>query len=68
MDRLSQQCPGDCSRCQLLAEGHVDMVPCAIDQLMQRSARQAAQLQAIQNALAASPAALASNTPQETAL
>lgn len=65
MERIQRKCPGDCSTCPLLAEGLVDMVPCAIDQLMQRSQTQAKQIEEIRNALAATPAALAS-TPTET--
>lgn len=61
MDRLQTQCPGDCSRCSLLAEGAVEMVPCALDQLMQRVQRQGKQLKEIQDAIASgSPSALAS--------
>lgn len=67
MERLTQPCPGDCSRCPMLAEGLVDMVPCALDQLMQRTAQQAEQLQTIKKSLAATPAALASNQSKETA-
>lgn len=65
MERIQRKCPGDCSTCPLLAEGLVDMVPCAIDQLMQRSQAQAKQLEEIRTAIAAAPAALAS-TPTET--
>ena len=64
MERIQRKCPGDCSTCPLLAEGLVDMVPCAIDQLMQRSQAQAKQLEEIRTAIAATPAALAS-TPNE---
>lgn len=61
MDRLQTQCPGDCSRCSLLAEGSVEMVPCVLDQLMQRVQRQGKQLKEIQDAIASgSPSALAS--------
>lgn len=65
MERIQRKCPGDCSTCPLLAEGLVDMMPCAIDQLMQRSQTQAKQIEEIRNAIAATPAALAS-TPTET--
>lgn len=34
--RVEGKCCGDCSRCDLLAEGKVDMIPCAIDQIFQR--------------------------------
>lgn len=36
MSRLQGVCPGDCSRCELLAGGEVDMVPCVLDQIFQR--------------------------------
>ena len=40
MARLQQQCPGDCSRCEMLASGEVEMVPCVLDQLFARVQRQ----------------------------
>ena len=36
MSRLDVKCCGDCGNCELLRSGEVDMIPCAIDQLMQR--------------------------------
>lgn len=39
MNRIEQACPGDCARCQLLADGKVDMVPCVLDQLFRRIQR-----------------------------
>lgn len=37
MGRLNGICIGDCSRCELLANGEVDMIPCILDQIFQRS-------------------------------
>lgn len=39
MERLSGKCPGDCSQCELLAAGKVDMVPCILDQIFARIQR-----------------------------
>lgn len=36
MGRLDARCCGDCGSCELLRNGEVSMIPCAIDQLMQR--------------------------------
>lgn len=36
MNRVEKECCGDCARCELLANGEVDMVPCALDQLLRR--------------------------------
>ena len=36
MSRIDKACCGDCAQCALLAEGRVDMIPCALDQLMRR--------------------------------
>lgn len=44
MERLSGKCPGDCSKCELLATGSVDMVPCILDQIFARTQRIEAQL------------------------
>ena len=44
MERLTGKCPGDCSRCELLASGSVDMVPCILDQIFARTQRIEAQL------------------------
>ena len=30
--RVEGKCIGDCSKCQLLANGEVDMIPCILDQ------------------------------------
>ena len=40
MSRISKQCPGDCSKCDLLISGEVDMVPCVLDQIFQHVRRQ----------------------------
>lgn len=34
--RIEGKCCGDCSKCKLLEDGKVDMIPCAIDQIFQR--------------------------------
>jgi hypothetical protein len=39
MRRVSASCSGDCGDCQLLRAGQVDMIPCVLDQLMQRMRR-----------------------------
>ena len=39
MSRLKGTCRGDCSRCELLAGGEVDMIPCVLDQIFQRLQR-----------------------------
>lgn len=39
MSRLKGTCKGDCSRCELLANGEVDMIPCVLDQIFQRAQR-----------------------------
>ena len=36
MSRLQGTCTGDCSKCELLASGEVDMMPCILDQIFQR--------------------------------
>ena len=36
MARIEGKCIGDCSRCQLLANGEVDMIPCVLDQIFIR--------------------------------
>lgn len=37
--RVEGKCIGDCSKCQLLANGEVDMIPCVLDQTFQRIRR-----------------------------
>lgn len=39
MSRIQGLCKGDCSRCELLANGEVDMIPCVLDQIFQRVQR-----------------------------
>lgn len=39
MGRLEGVCGGDCARCELLASGQVDMVPCILDQIFRRVQR-----------------------------
>lgn len=34
--RVEGKCIGDCSKCQLLANGEVDMIPCILDQIFRR--------------------------------
>lgn len=36
MNRVDKSCCGDCAKCALLTEGAVDMVPCALDQILRR--------------------------------
>lgn len=36
MDRVDNVCPGDCTKCQLLREGKVEMTSCVLDQVFQR--------------------------------
>ena len=37
--RVEGKCIGDCSKCELLSKGSVDMVPCILDQMFQRMQR-----------------------------
>lgn len=39
MARLEGKCPGDCTKCRLLAEGQVQMEICMLDQVFQRTRR-----------------------------
>lgn len=39
MSRLEDVCCGDCSKCELVKFGSVDMVPCVLDQIFQRLQR-----------------------------
>lgn len=34
--RVEGKCIGDCSKCQLLENGEVDMIPCILDQIFRR--------------------------------
>lgn len=54
MKRVEKECCGDCARCELLAAGEVDMVPCAIDQLLRRVIR-------LEKAIGAKPMSLAAD-------
>ena len=36
MSRIKGICKGDCSLCELLANGEVDMIPCVLDQIFHR--------------------------------
>ena len=47
MARIKGKCIGDCSRCELLAAGEVDMIPCVLDQIFARVRRQGAELEEI---------------------
>lgn len=44
MERLQGKCPGDCSQCNLLQNGQVDMVPCILDQIFSRVQRMEAKI------------------------
>lgn len=44
MERLKGKCIGDCSKCRLLADGEVDMVPCVLDQIFARVRKQGEEL------------------------
>lgn len=35
MGRINKRCPGDCSKCELLENREVEMVPCILDQIFQ---------------------------------
>lgn len=37
--RVEGKCAGDCSKCELLQNGQVDMIPCVMDQVFQRIQR-----------------------------
>lgn len=39
MNRVDKTCCGDCAKCTLLANGDVDMIPCALDQILHRVMR-----------------------------
>ncbi len=47
MARIKGKCIGDCSKCELLAAGEVDMIPCVLDQIFARVRRQGAELEEI---------------------
>lgn len=35
--RINKKCPGDCTNCELLNSGEVEMIPCMMDQIFQLS-------------------------------
>lgn len=47
MARIDGKCIGDCSRCDLLAAGEVDMIPCILDQIFQRVRKNESALEAL---------------------
>lgn len=47
MARVEGKCIGDCSKCELLASGEVDMIPCILDQIFARVKKQGAELEEI---------------------
>lgn len=47
MARIEGKCIGDCSKCELLAAGEVDMIPCILDQIFARVKKQGAELEEI---------------------
>lgn len=71
MERLKGKCIGDCSKCRLLADGEVDMVPCVLDQIFARVRRQGEELAELRKMVAerdsAQPVLLAGMEEQETA-
>lgn len=44
MARINGKCIGDCSKCELLSSGEVDMVPCILDQIFARTRKQDAEI------------------------
>ena len=66
MARLEGKCPGDCTKCSLLAEGQVQMEICMLDQVFQRTRRNEEKLDLILNKLNAPPksAALVRDDPE----
>lgn len=52
MKRVEKECCGDCACCELLENGEVDMIPCAIDQLLRRVIK-------LEREMSAKPAVLA---------
>ena len=51
MARIEGKCIGDCSKCELLAAGEVDMVPCILDQMFARVRKQGAEIAEIKKML-----------------
>ena len=66
MARLEGKCPGDCTKCRLLAEGQVQMEICMLDQVFQRTRRNEEKLDLILSKLNAPPksAALVRDVPE----
>lgn len=66
MARLEGRCPGDCTKCSLLAEGKVQMEICMLDQVFQRTRRNEEKLDLILSKLNAPPksAALVRDDPE----
>lgn len=56
MARLDGKCIGDCSKCELLAAGEVDMIPCVLDQIFARVRKQGAELDELKKMVAESNA------------
>ena len=49
MERLKENCPGDCTQCKLLQSGDVDMIPCILDQIFKRVQVMQTQNESLQN-------------------
>lgn len=51
MGRLSGKCIEDCSKCELLANGEVEMIPCVLDQIFQRQQKMQRELANLKSSL-----------------
>ncbi len=49
--RLEKICIGDCSNCELLRAGEVDMIPCILDQSFQRIRKMEKTIEDLQNSI-----------------
>lgn len=49
--RVEGKCIGDCSKCQLLANGEVDMIPCILDQIFSRTRKNEREIMTIREML-----------------
>lgn len=49
--RVEGKCIGDCSKCQLLADGEVDMIPCILDQIFARTRKSECEIAEIRKML-----------------